>query len=470
MESARLKSTLLRWALVLVPGVTLYFAPVAGLAPNQRQLLGFFVATILALVIRPAPMGVTVFGSMTLIALTGTLPLAQALSGFSSPTVWLIFSAFLFAQAVTHTRLGLRIAYFFISRMGRTSLSLGYAAALSNLVLAPFVPSDTARGGIVAPILKNVAQVLGSEPGPTSPKIGAYLTMVGFHTNYLASVLFLTSMAGNPLIAKFAHDIAGLELTWGTWALATVLPGICSFAFIPWLMHSLQPPQLQETGNAQTYAQGKLDDLGPLSRQEGALLMVLFAVILGWITSPWHGLGNTVVAMSGVCALLLFRVIAWEDLLGNARAWEVLIWFAPLLMMADEMSRQGVIKVIFDDAFNHLHGWPWPLAMAVLALGYFYAHYGFASLTAQISALYPGFLGAALAAGVPPSLAAWTLAVLSNLNAGLTHYSTGSAPVYFAGAYLSQNTWWSVGFIISVVNLAIWMGIGPMWWNFVGLW
>ncbi len=467
MAAARPTPAVLRWAIILLPGIILYFTPVAELASNQRQLLAIFVSTILALVVRPAPMGVVVLIAMTLIALTGTLPLSQALSGFSSPTVWLIFSAFLFAQAVTQTRLGLRIAYFFISRLGSTALSLGYAAAASNLVLSPFVPSDTARGGIVAPILRNVAQVLGSEPGPTSRRIGAYLTLVGFHTNYLASVLFLTSMVGNPLIAKFALDIAGVELTWMKWALATCVPGLVSFALIPWILYNLTPPQLQDTGHAQAFARGKLDDLGPLSRQEITLLVILFLVILGWITSPWHGIGNTVAALTGVSALLLTQVLKWDELLGNRRAWEVLVWFAPLLMMADEMSRQGTFKVLFDDAFGHLSGWPWPFAMAVLALLYFYAHYGFASLTAQISALYPAFLGAAVVLGVPPALAAWTLAVLSNLNAGLTHYSTGCAPVYFAGAYVSQNTWWSFGFIISVVNLAIWMGIGPLWWNLV---
>lgn len=467
MAASRPTPAVLRWAIILLPGIVLYFTPVAELAPDQRQLLAIFVSTILALVVRPAPMGVVVLIAMTLIALTGTLPLSQALSGFSSPTVWLIFSAFLFAQAVTQTRLGLRIAYFFISRLGSTALSLGYAAAASNLVLSPFVPSDTARGGIVAPILRNVAQVLGSEPGPTSRRIGAYLTLVGFHTNYLASVLFLTSMVGNPLIAKFALDIAGVELTWMKWALATCVPGLVSFAVIPWILYNLTPPQLRETRHAQAFARSKLDDLGPLTRQEITLLVILFLVILGWITSPWHGVGNTVVALTGISALLLTQVLKWDELLGNRRAWEVLVWFAPLLMMADEMSRQGTFKALFDDAFGHLAGWPWPFAMAVLALLYFYAHYGFASLTAQISALYPAFLGAAVVLGVPPALAAWTLAVLSNLNAGLTHYSTGCAPVYFAGAYVSQNTWWSIGFIISVVNLAIWMGIGPLWWNLV---
>jgi DASS family divalent anion:Na+ symporter len=60
--------------------------------------------------------------------------------------------------------------------------------------------------------------------------------------------------------------------------------------------------------------------------------------------------------------------------------------------------------------------------------------------------------------------------MLSNLNAGLTHYSTGSAPVYFASGYISQTAWWNLGFVIAVVNLALWMGIGPIWWSLIGLW
>ena len=126
-----------------------------------------------------------------------------------------------------------------------------------------------------------------------------------------------------------------------------------------------------------------------------------------------------------------------------------------------------MIRAIFDSGFSHLEGLPWAFSLAALALCYFYAHYGFASLTAHISALYPGFLGAALAVGIPAPLAAWTLAFLSNLNAGLTHYGTGSAPVYFAGSYVSQDTWWAVGFVVSVVNLAIWLGLGSLWWSFV---
>ena len=460
-----------RWAVVILPGLALYLAPLPGLDAGQRHLFALFAATIIALVVRPVPMGVSLLVTMTLLSLTGTLPLTTVLSGFGNSTAWLVFCAFLFAHAVTATGLGVRIAYFFINRFGHTSLTLGYSVAISDLVLAPFVPSDTARGGgIIAPIIRGLAGALGSEPGPTANRIGSYLTLVGYHCTYAASAMFLTGMAANPLIANFARKLAGVDLTWGRWALAASVPGLCTFALIPWLLHQLHPPDLQDTEHARAHAREKLQHMGPMSVPERKLVVIMLGVIAGWITSPWHGVQNTTVAFAGVCALLLANVVAWDELLSDTKAWDALIWFAPLLMMADQLNEQGVIGVISGAMFQHLHGWPWALALAVLAVSYLYAHYGFASMTAHVSALFPSFLGAALAAGVPPQLAVLPLAFFSNLNAGLTHYGTGSAPVFFGPGYVTQRTWWTLGLIVCTVNMAIWLGVGLVWWHLLGLW
>lgn len=464
-------SLIRRWAVVVVIGAGLYFVPLPGFSAVQQHLLAIFAATIVALVARPVPMGVSVLLAVTLLLLTGTLPAEKVLAGFGNTTVWLVFSAFLFARAITTTGLGVRIAYLFISRFGHTSLTLGYSVAISDLVLAPVVPSDTARGGgIMAPIVRSLARALDSEPGPTANRIGTYLTLVGFHCTYAASAMFLTGMAANPLIASFARNIAHVDLTWGRWALAASLPGLCTFALIPWLLYQLSPPDLRDTEPARLHARKRLQHIGPMSRPERLLLVIMLAVVVGWITSPWHGLNNTAVALGGVCAILLTQVSSWDDLLGDKSAWDALIWFAPLLMMAEQLNEQGVIAHISGSVFSHVHGWPWPVTLAVLGLAYVYAHYTFASMTAHVSALYPGFLAAALAAGVPPQLAVWPLAFFSNLNAGITHYGTGSAPVYFGTGYVSQSNWWTIGFIVSVVNLAIWFGVGLIWWRLIGLW
>lgn len=463
--------SLRRWIVVLLPGVLLYFLPLPDLNVEQRHLLAFFVAIIISFVARPVPMGLSALVTMTLVALTGTLPPARIFAGFSNTVVWLVFSAFLFARAVTKTHLGLRVAYFFISRFARTPLTLGYSVAISDLVLAPFVPSDTARGGgIIAPVVRSLATALGSEPGPTANRIGAYLTLVAFHCTYSASAMFLTGMAANPLIAEFARNLAHVDLTWGRWALAASVPGLCSFALIPWLLYQLHPPELGSTEHAQAYARHQLAEMGAMSREQRMLVFIMLAVIAGWMTTPLHGITNTFIALAGVCAILLTEVVSWPDLIGDTKAWDALSWFAPMLVMAEALNEQGVMTVIFAPVFGHLHSWPWPVSIAVLAVLYLYAHYGFASMTAHVTALYPGFLGAALATGAPPMLAVLPLAFLSNLNAGITHYGTGSAPVYFSPGFVSQNTWWTLGFVLSLVNLAIWLGVGLVWWQLIGLW
>lgn len=459
-----------RWAAVLIPGAILYFAPLPSLSVNQRHLLAIFAATVISLIAQPVPMGVSVLVAMTLLALTRTLPPLAVLAGFSNVVVWLIFTAFLFARAVTATGFGMRVAYVFVRRFGRSPLTLGYSIAAAGVVLSPFVPSDTARGGgIVYPITRSLAQAFGSEPGPTARRLGAFLMLVAFHTNYAASAMFLTSMAANPLIAEFARKIGHINLTWGVWALASSVPGILTLALVPYLILWLHPPEIADTGGARALASEKLREMGPMTACERRLVVILIAVMLGWVTSPWHGISNTFVALAGVSAILLTRVLTWDDLLSETKAWDALIWFAPLVMMADNLNDSGVIRVLSNFVFGGMHGWPPVPALFALVATYLYVHYGFASLTAHVTALYPAFLTAALAAGAPPLLSALLLAFFSNLDAGLTHYGTGSAPVFFNAGYVGQGTWWRLGFLLSLAHVAVWFIVGSLWWKLLGL-
>lgn len=79
-------------------------------------------------------------------------------------------------------------------------------------------------------------------------------------------------------------------------------------------------------------------------------------------------------------------------------------------------------------------------------------------------------LAAGLSLGAPPMLLALTLAFSSSLMMSLTHYGTGTAPIIFGSGYATLGEWWKTGFVMSVVNLAIWFFIGSVWWKFLGYW
>jgi DASS family divalent anion:Na+ symporter len=446
-------------------------SPHAGFTPRSWGLLCLFGATVCGLITRPLPSGAVVVTALTSGVFLGLFTIQDALSGFANVSVWLIVAAFLFTRGFVQTRLGERIAYNIVRRIGRSPLRLGYAIVLSDLVMAPMTPSNTARaGGILFPITLNVARAFGSEPGPTAPRIGAFLMKTLYHGDLVVSAMFLTATAPNPLVAELARQGAGTSVTWMTWAVAAAVPGAVGLLLVPYVVYRLCPPALQETGAAQSLAIERLQAMGPMTRRERVMLVVFSIVLLLWLSGDWHGVSPTAVAYFGLTMLLLTRVLQWQDLLDEKGAWDALIWFGGLVMLASQFDKAGFPKALANTAAGLVGGWPWWWALAALVIVYVYSHYVFASLVAHVTAMFPAFFAVAIGLGAPPLLAALVLGFFSSLNAATTHYGTGPAPIVFGAGYLTQAQWWRVGFVMSLVHLAIWLPIGFLWWKVIGLW
>jgi len=115
-------------------------------------------------------------------------------------------------------------------------------------------------------------------------------------------------------------------------------------------------------------------------------------------------------------------------------------------------------------------GLSWQVALGIVCLIYFYSHYLFASAAAHIGAMYTAFLSVCLACGAPAMPSALALGYLSSLMGCLTNYGIGSAPSYYGSGYVSQADWYKLGFILSIYYLAVWLGVGSVWWKVIGLW
>ena len=108
--------------------------------------------------------------------------------------------------------------------------------------------------------------------------------------------------------------------------------------------------------------------------------------------------------------------------------------------------------------------------MLYYLLVYFYSHYFFASITAHVLAMLVPFLAVTVAVGAPAGLAVLLLAYFSNLNAALTHYGTTPGTDIFRHRLRQTGTWWTIGLIASVINIAIWSTVGLTWWKVLGWW
>ncbi|HVS66683.1 MAG TPA: DASS family sodium-coupled anion symporter [Thermoanaerobaculia bacterium] len=461
-----------RWALVVLAGIGVaVLPPPAGIEPRSWQLFAIFVATILGLILQPLPGGAMVLLGVAATAIFGVLEPATALAGYADPVVWLVLSAFMLARGMIKTGFGRRVALLFVRALGGTSLGLGYALALTDGVLASVIPSNSARaGGIVFPITRSIAESYGSQPGPTAARLGAFLLPLVYQTDVIVCAMFLTGQASNPLIAGFTQQVTGIELTYGTWFLGAVVPGLVALALTPLLLFRLFPPEVRRTPKAADYATGELRRMGSLSRSEILMLATFLLVLVLWVTTRWHGIDYTLVAMLGLGTLLITGVLTWQDVITERSAWDVFIWYGGLVLLARELGKTGITEWFAQGTGGLLEGWSWPLSLAVLLLVYFYAHYGFASITAHSSAMLIPFLTVSLVAGAPPLLAALLFAYLSNLCACLTHYGTTPAPIYFGAGYVTQARWWQIGLVVSGPHVLLFPVVGLVWWKLLGWW
>lgn len=434
------------------------------------HIFAVFLAVITSFILRPYPMGMTVLTGLVVLVITQTIEIKEALLGFADSTVWLVVAAFLLAGAMIDTGLGKRIALWLVSKLGKTTKGLAYAICSSEFLLATVMPSNTARGGgIHAPIVNSLAQSLGDSKNHPE-RVGQYLSLVGGHANLIAAAMFMTGMAANPLVTKAVGDVYGIEFGWGTWALGSIVPGLVSLLLLPHLIYKLAPPTLSDGRVAQQAAIQQLKEMGALSRSEKIMMTVLLLLLLLWTTKFLHGLGTTTVALVAVVILLLTKAQTWQDIIKNELAWDTLVWLGGLLTMANLLLKYGFINWFVDSIQDSVSGFTGLSAILLLGIIYFYSMYAFSMLTAHIATMVAPFLAVCLAASGQPYVAAAVFAYFSCLCGCTTNYSSGPIIIYFGLGYVQAPKWFSVGFVVSIFHMVIWLGVGLPWWKLLGWW
>ena len=426
------------------------------------NLLSIFVSTVTGLVLKPMPVGAWAFGALTVALATKTLTFTQGLSAITNEVVWLIVVTGFFARAFIKTGFGDRLALMFVSIAGSTTLSLAYGFQIAEALLSPAMPSTTARAaGVFVPVIKSLdkrtrAYLIGQQIQGTSATSTFLLS--GAAQNFLAMQIALQS--GIPFSNPF-----------NAWFVAASVPALTSLLLTPLVIYKIDPPELNETPDAPLAAAKRLVEIGPLSSIEKKMVMSLSLTVFLWVFGVQLGVSAVVAAMIGMCFMFAFGVLSWDEALGQKGSWDTLIWFAVLVGFSGQLNTMGVVAWLSSFVSSYLFGLHlgmWGMFTA-LHVFYFFLHYFFASQSAHVGALYPAFLTLMLASGIPPPLAALSLAFNTDNMGGMTHYASGQAAVYYGSGEISLKKLWKQGLYMSVVNFFVYGTVGMAWWKFIGL-
>lgn len=474
-----MNSKIIKGLIPIAVGILIWLLPApAGLSPEAWAYLALFVAVVVGLILEPVPSAfVGLIGVIVAVVLKIGPPIPKdgavikagaainwGLSGFSNSTIWLIFAAFMMAAGYEKSGLGRRISLLLVRALGKTSLGLGYAILFSETILAPFVPSNSARsGGILFPIVKNIPVIYGSYPDKEPRKLGAYIVWVSLLSTCITSSLFYTGLAPNLLAGTVIND-HGITFSWFDWFKGIAPVGILLLLAAPVLTYIIYPPTMKKAPDAPAWAAEELKKLGPITTKE--ILMAISAIIalVLWIGADKFSINGTTTALIVLSLITLVGIINWNDIIGNKAAWNVLLWFGTLVTLASGLRNVGFLKWFATKSGAMLEGYPPMTILVALIVIFYFSHYFFASVTSHVTAMLALFLTIVMTVpGIDPKQAALLLGYTLGFMGILTPYGTGPSPIWYGLGYIPTKTFWALGGLFGVIMLAVYLGIGIPW-------
>ncbi|KAG6399772.1 hypothetical protein SASPL_141257 [Salvia splendens] len=143
-----------------------------------------------------------------------------------------------------------------------------------------------------------------------------------WQSNNCTSAFFLTAAAQTLLCVKLAESL-GVKIAdrWVTWLKIASMPVLVSVLATPAILYKIYPPEIKSTPDAPAMARQKLEQMGPIKRDEWIMIVTLVLTVSLWIT--------------GLSVLLLTGVLEWEDCLNETQAWDTVVWFGALVGIDD---------------------------------------------------------------------------------------------------------------------------------------
>jgi DASS family divalent anion:Na+ symporter len=359
--------------------------------------------------------------------------------------------------------LGRRISLIVVSAFGRSTLGLGYSIFLTDAVIAPAFPSNTARGGVLFPIVLSLAQGAGSKPDDESTRhLGGYLMFCGMASLAVSSALWLTATAANPIGVSIAAHY-GLKISFGSWLVVSCVPALSAIALLPLILYKLCPPGVATTPDAPAAAREALSKMGPLARDEWIVSVAFGLMVTGWVMAGTLDLNVTAVAFGGLGALLASRVLTLDDIAEHGGTLTTFLWLAVLFALSTQLNELGFMSYVGGRLTGLLGGISWPINYVILLVLYVLLHYLFVSQSSQVLALLGVFLDVGTGTGVPAPLLGFALLFASSYYSVITPQGGSQNIIFVASGYLTQRELYRLGLLTTMFCALVFLVIGTPW-------
>jgi anion transporter len=334
---------------------------------------------------------------MGLLIIVGVRP-QLALSGFSSPSFWILLCVLYYGFAMHRVGLAQRLSYFVLSLFPGTYTGLLTAFFIIGSLLTLGIPSMTVRTAIIVPIAWALVKSLEI---PERSRGSALIILTSIEMAVIPGCAFLYGSLNGPIVESLFRA-KHFSLDWLSYAKVMAVPTLILCALLIATNQLALRPECR-LKSSPDFVRERLKALGAMKRTEWITAAVVVSSIAYWATDRVHHLPSFLVGIFGLSVFALAGIIRDEDVAGGV-SWTLLLFVGGIFGLANVIQEYKItdwltgyfVPITGKLAFSVV------LSLVFMALACFLMRFIDPLTFIAIPVLFLPVVDGMLAAGIPP--------------------------------------------------------------------
>ncbi|PKL66508.1 MAG: anion transporter [Methanobacteriales archaeon HGW-Methanobacteriales-1] len=335
--------------------------PMQGLSYPGHAAIALLVFAVILWASEAYHLAVTSIVILFLQPIIGVATFDKAILGFASPIIFLMIGGFIIAEAIRKSGLAQRMTFWMLGKVG-TSPDRGlFVSVFATGLLSAWIENVVAFA-MLLPIIKEVIPMMGAEDPEKGKSNFAKAMVLGASYGSLAGG-FSTPIGTAPNLMAYAY----LHIPFANW-MAFGFPLAIAMLFVIWkLLGKIFPFEVKGISGGKDLVKSKLDDLGPISRNEKLSGIILLLTIGLWLTTGYTGLSSYAIALMGAFLFFAFNIIEWEDAQKNVD-WGLIVFFGGALSLGAALLNTGAANWMIQNILAMLGSHPSTILIMILLM------------------------------------------------------------------------------------------------------
>ncbi|WP_462419634.1 SLC13 family permease [Salinicoccus sp. Marseille-QA3877] len=447
----------------------LYFLP-ENIAWSERATISIMVYGLVLWAFAPIPIGLTSMVVLGLLILLRPVDIETALSGFSSPAVFLIIGGMMMAIGVNHTPLIRRMTYSLLATTGSSAKGIYIGVGIINQIQAFFIPATAVRASLMVPVLDSIIKETDVGKNSNFNKLLYIGTAFGIS---ISGVAVLTAAIGNILTIELLRLYVGVSISYLEWFIYTAPIWILLVIVVMYIIWKVYPPEEDESFKTlQKEMKKKNAAIGKIAIDEIKCIVILVITILIWLTESWHGYHPTFGALFAVIMMALPSVgfVEWRKLLNIN--FGIVLLIGATLSLGYSLIESGAIDLlevlVSPPVIVEIFSNPW-LAIPITVLISHLYHLGVTNVSTAVITLLPVLISLSAQSGLDPVVMSVLSAVTLLLGFILVVETMPNVVAHSTGR-VEQQDFLLPGILSTIASVFIITLVAYTYWQWIGFW